>query len=213
MAEMPLWSVVAWVARTVIGLMFLASALGKLRDLPEFVAGALNYKLLPEQVVRALAPILPAVELAVAAALLTATSPGLAAAASLVLLTVFAGAVAINLRRGRRILCFCGGAGSREVIGPATLARIFILAGAAIVVVMRGHVEPPWPDVGASPSAIVWPLSAVVSLCVLIVLLAPMEAVVREVLSAKRSRRLNGRSARESRAATANVPLRARSGR
>ncbi len=213
MAELPPWSVVAWVARIVLGLAFLASAFGKLRDLSAFVLGALDYDVLPAHLVRPLASVLPVVELVVAVALLTGVLPAQAAAASLLLLTAFAGAVAVNLRRGRHIPCFCGGARSREVIGLATLARILLLGVAAVVVAVHGEGASPWPEGETAALNIIWPLSAVVSLCVLMALLAPIEIVGRETWAVLRSRRLTHRSAMVTRGAIGDSPSRARTGR
>lgn len=114
-----------------IGLLFLMAALAKLRDRSGFQAVLAGYRLVPQGALGVVATLLPLAELAVAAALLAGMRPALAGAAALLLL--FAGAVAINLRRGRtRIDCGCGGADGRRPISAGLVGQDLILAALAL---------------------------------------------------------------------------------
>jgi len=90
---------------------------------------------------RRLAPaavLLPAAELAVAGALLSARLAWLGALAALGLLVLFSAAIAAQLARGRRPECNCFGAVHAKPIGPATLVRNLALLGCAAAVVAAG---------------------------------------------------------------------------
>ncbi|HXY95533.1 MAG TPA: MauE/DoxX family redox-associated membrane protein, partial [Steroidobacteraceae bacterium] len=92
-----------------LALLFASASLHKLRDLPAFTEVLRAYRVLPAGAVR-LAPLVPLAELLVAAGLsasATRLGAGLGGAA---LLLIYAAAIAVNLRRGRRDLaCGCGG--------------------------------------------------------------------------------------------------------
>ena len=112
------------------GLVFLVAGIDKLRHralLPGVIA---NYRLLPAALVPPAAWLLPIVELLVAVALLTG-SRLLAPAVAILLLLVFAAAMAINILRGRRnIDCGCGHAGLRQTLGWPMVARNLAMAAA-----------------------------------------------------------------------------------
>jgi hypothetical protein len=105
-------------------LLFGAAALHKLRNRRAFREALAGYRLLPRALLAPAALALPALEGALAGALLT---PGLARAGALAgagLLSVYAAAIAANLARGRRrIDCGCGGPGGRQTLGPGLLWR------------------------------------------------------------------------------------------
>lgn len=113
-----------------VGLVLLVGAVDKLRHrdlLPGVIA---NYRLLPEALVAPAAVFLPLVELLVAAGLLLGNRPA-APLAAIALLLVFAGAMAINIMRGRRhIDCGCGHAGLRQTLGWPMVARNLAMAAA-----------------------------------------------------------------------------------
>jgi uncharacterized membrane protein YphA (DoxX/SURF4 family) len=101
-------SVTGLAASIGIGLIFLTAGIEKLRHraiLPGVIA---NYRLLPEALVGPVSTLLPLIEIALGAMLILGFTPMpviLAAA----LLLVFAGAMAINIGRGRtHISCGCG---------------------------------------------------------------------------------------------------------
>jgi hypothetical protein len=99
---------VALGARTLVALIFLTAAYGKLRHWAVFQGVVANYRLLPEVLVAPVAYLLPPVEalLGIALPLSLGTPWPEGAAASLLLL--FAIAMGINIGRGRRhIDCGC----------------------------------------------------------------------------------------------------------
>ena len=124
-----------------VALLFLVAAVHKLRDLRRFREVFAAYRLLPLAVGRSVAPAIPALELAVAVALLfeNLRMPALWTGVSLLL--AYAIAIAINLARGRRDLdCGCGGPNDRRPIAAWMVWRnigIAILLAAASL---------PWSD-------------------------------------------------------------------
>jgi hypothetical protein len=121
------------VLRAALALLFSLAAVHKARAPREFRAVLGAYRLLPAVLVGPAAIVLPAVEAALAAALATPRlgAAGLVGAAALLL--VYAGAMAVNLARGRRDLdCGCLGFARRRPIGPGLVARNLVLAAAAL---------------------------------------------------------------------------------
>ena len=104
--------------RAGLALLLLSAAVHKLRDARGFRAVLADYRLLPERLVPALAVALIGLECTVGASLLVpgaGPAPALAAAA---LLSVYAGAIAVNLARGRRhVSCGCAGPAQVFVVG------------------------------------------------------------------------------------------------
>jgi hypothetical protein len=109
-------------------LLFASAALHKLRDPPHFSEVLRAYRVLPEYAVR-LAPLVPLAELAVAIGLLAPGARFGAALEGATLLLVYAAAIGVNLRRGRRDLaCGCGGANDARPIAPWMVGRNLALA-------------------------------------------------------------------------------------
>lgn len=129
------------------GLVLATAGLAKVRHralLPGVVA---NYRLLPDALIAPVAALLPPGELALGAGMIVSGLSGgllrplgfIAAA----LFLVFAGAMAINVRRGRtQIDCGCGHSGLRQPIGPALVARNLVLAAFALVHALAGSADP-----------------------------------------------------------------------
>jgi hypothetical protein len=124
-------SIVGGAAGVVVALLFLFAGIDKLRHralLPGVIA---NYRLLPQLLVAPAAAALPWVELAIAALLLlglVVALPPIAPLTAMLLLLVFAAAMAINIRRGRRhIDCGCGHAGLRQQLGWGQVVRNVVL--------------------------------------------------------------------------------------
>ncbi len=113
-------------------LLFGFAALHKLREPAAFREALGDYALLPRRAVAPLARLTPLVELALALAL----AGGLpwSGAAGAALLSLYSGAIAINLLRGRRgIDCGCGGAGGPRPLGVSLLVRNGAVAGALLL--------------------------------------------------------------------------------
>jgi hypothetical protein len=136
------------IARLVLAAVLLAAARHKLADRPRFRAALAGYALLPERVVPAAAAAVPAVELALALALL---APGLGAAPPLAvaaLLALYGAAIAANLARGRRALdCGCGG--RPRPLGWGLVARNAVLVALALAAASPAQVRAlGWVDAG-----------------------------------------------------------------
>lgn len=125
-----LLQIAGFAASIFVGLIFLVAGVDKLRHrklLPGVIA---NYRLLPAALVQPAAIALPPIELLVGLALLFGNRP-VAPLAAVALLLVFAGAMAINIARGRRhIDCGCGHAGLRQDLGWSMVARNLVMAAA-----------------------------------------------------------------------------------
>ncbi|GAA0303373.1 hypothetical protein GCM10009087_11490 [Sphingomonas oligophenolica] len=99
-----------------VGMIFTHAGISKLQH-KELLAGIVaNYRLLPEPLVAPVARVLPLVELALGLALLADGQRAAVLPAALLLLA-FAGAMAINIRRGRtHIDCGCGRSQLRQTV-------------------------------------------------------------------------------------------------
>jgi len=116
-------SEIALAIRVLVALIFLTAALGKIRHRLAFQGVVANYRLLPEIAVPGFALLLPLVEAAVAAALLF-TPPMGPEVSAMTLLILFAAAMAINIRRGRRhIDCGCFQSALRQTLSLTLVAR------------------------------------------------------------------------------------------
>lgn len=115
--------------------LMIAAGLHKLADPASFRQTLYAYRLLPGSLVTPVGLALPVMEIAAGGAVLPpglSHSPGLLLAA--VLLAVYAGAIAINLRRGNRhIDCGCLGFGARRPeLRWSLVGRNLVLAALAV---------------------------------------------------------------------------------
>ncbi len=148
--------------RMALAAVFAASAAGKAGNLARAAEHIAAYGLLPGALVRPSAIALTCAEM-LAATLLLAGPARAGALLGAVLMAVFSFAIAINLLRGRRIACGCGGRGGATPISGATLARSVLLAGFLLLLVPVGQTG------AATPTA--WSVAAGQA-CVLLVLYA-----------------------------------------
>lgn len=120
----------------------------KLTDIEMFEGAVANYRLIPRRIEQAVAAAVPLCECAGAAGLLFASTRPLAAAALLLLLCLFSGAIAINLIRGRtNIDCGCFGPTLRQDLSVWLLGRNALLMLLAAVVAAPAAVRPiEWID-------------------------------------------------------------------
>jgi hypothetical protein len=124
--------------RTLIALVFMNAAIGKMRNWPIFQGIVANYRLLPQFLVGPVTYVLPPAEAAIGAILATGLFAPWAEAAAALLLGVFAVAMGINLLRGRRhIDCGCFQSTLKQPLSwtlvsrNALLALLLVAAGAA----------------------------------------------------------------------------------
>jgi hypothetical protein len=109
--------------------LFASAAIHKLRDLAGFDAVFAAYGLSPALTTLHASRIVPVLEIAVALGLLGGASRSYAVATGVVVLSVYGGAIALNLWRGRRdIACGCGGTGEEHPIAAWMVWRNAILA-------------------------------------------------------------------------------------
>jgi hypothetical protein len=140
---------IALVVAAALAVLLASAAFHKLRDLPAFRAVLEAYRLLPEGLSAALAPAIAAVELAFALALAVPAWRAAGAIGTVILLTLYSGAIAINLARGRReIDCGCGAPGTRQPLSAWLLGRNALLASATLLLLVPAAVVRPllWLD-------------------------------------------------------------------
>jgi uncharacterized membrane protein YphA (DoxX/SURF4 family) len=131
---------VVLLVRIALAAVFALAAAGKLAD-PARTRLTLAEFGVPGRLTPAGAIALPATELAAAALLVPAVTARWGALLALVLLLLFACAVAHSLRQGRRPACNCFGALHSAPVGPATLVRNLGLAALAGFVAAAGPGE------------------------------------------------------------------------
>lgn len=147
-------TLVAWrldlFLRMFVAFILLAAGVAKLGSGREFAAVVRNYKLLPNALVKWVAYAVPASEVVVAAGLLTGYGLGPAAVGAALIFSLFAGAIAVNLLRGRRhISCGCFGGGGSDVLSWALVLRNLALAGAAWAVWFTAAASLGWEKLSA----------------------------------------------------------------
>lgn len=121
-------------AAACLTLVFAQAALHKVTDFGSFTGFVADYQIVPKSLETAVARAVVAVEMALVLMLIIDGTRIIGALLALILLLIYAAAIAINLHRGRvQILCGCGGAPQR-LSGPL-VARNVVLAALAVIVV------------------------------------------------------------------------------
>jgi uncharacterized membrane protein YphA (DoxX/SURF4 family) len=123
--------------RFILASVFLVAGFAKLLSSDEFALAVQNYDLLPARASVVVARVLPALEIGCAVLLLLGLGIRPVSAVLALLLLVFAGAVAVNLARGREIDCGCFGASTERRLSRWTVVRNVALAAAAVVVAVE----------------------------------------------------------------------------
>ena len=112
-----------------VALLFASAAVHKLRDLRRFDEIFTAYGLIPAITGVRISWAVPLLEMSVAAGLAVKASRPYAGALGIVMLTGYAAAIAVNLRRGHRDLaCGCGGPDERRTIAAWMVWRNGLLA-------------------------------------------------------------------------------------
>lgn len=179
---MPLDPILIHACALALAAILATAATHKLRAPRWFAAQLEAYALLPTALLAPVARALPLVEGAVAVALLLPASRSVAALAAAALLAVYAGAIAVNLWRGRRdIDCGCAGPGESQPLRPVLLSRNAALLGLALLAAL-----PPLPrDLGAFDGFV-----AIAAAAVLLLLYAAADGLLT---NAPRLLKLTGR--------------------
>jgi hypothetical protein len=127
-----------------LAVIFTASAWVKIADIPSFEAAVADYGLLPAELVKVFASVLPIVEFTAAIGLVVGYTRFLAAAVLLLLLGCFTAAIAANLIRGRRdIDCGCFGPALRQQLSGWLLLRNGTLIAAGFAVLLPANERSP----------------------------------------------------------------------
>jgi hypothetical protein len=117
------------VIQLAIGSVLLFSSLGKWRDPVGFAHGVEDYDVLPDRLAVIFGLLLVPLETAVAVSHLTGWWISATVPLGLAMFGSFAVAVALNLKRGRSLPCYCFGDSTGGSISPQTLARLLLLIG------------------------------------------------------------------------------------
>jgi uncharacterized membrane protein YphA (DoxX/SURF4 family) len=126
-----------------VAVLFASAAVHKLRDLKRFDEVFSAYGMIPALSTLRISPAVPLLELAVAAGLAGNVTRPYAAALGILLLSAYAAAIGVNLRRGRRDLaCGCGGPDERRPIAAWMVWRNILIALATATAFA------PWTDRG-----------------------------------------------------------------
>lgn len=125
--------------RFTVGLALLSAAVGKLKNLPAFARGVLQYRILPNWMAKPYAYLLAFAELTIGGLLVLGKwTPQAALGAALILMS-FGIAVAVNIARRRVMPCYCFGAGRDSQLGWATFGRIVVLLAFSLGLVLAGE--------------------------------------------------------------------------
>jgi hypothetical protein len=111
--------------RIAIGLVFLLSTATKLRHPKDFASGVARYEILPARLSYAFAAGVILAEGGLALMHLSAWELALASQIGVLLMTIFAIGVGVNLIRGRKLKCHCFG--SAEPISMRSLIRVLLV--------------------------------------------------------------------------------------
>lgn len=121
------------IIRWLLGLVFLASALGKIADPAGFADNVAGYRLLPNVVVNPFAMVLPWLEALVGLSLLNRVAHRGSALLAVLLNVVFLGAVGSAMARGLDVDCGCFTV-AKSKVGWELVARDVVLLGMSLVV-------------------------------------------------------------------------------
>ena len=120
-----------------VGCVFLAAAAGKATNIGAFRLAVASHAVMPVRLVSVAAPALVLLEFLVALALMLGYIVAVAGSIAIVMLSLFAMSIVVNLSRGRRIPCGCFGSKTEE-ISPRSLLRIALLVVPTIVLLAVG---------------------------------------------------------------------------
>lgn len=123
--------------RVALGLLFVMAALPKLQDPAGFSKAVANYHLLPVAGERALAMVLPALELLVGVLLIVGVLDAGASLIVFALMILFTGAIGTAIARGLDITCGCFDTEGGTKAGMGKIAENLALTAAAFWVWRR----------------------------------------------------------------------------
>ena len=115
------------VLQLALGVVFLLSAAGKLRDPKGFALAVADYQVLPALLAYPVSLLIIGLESWLAITHLTGLLMAVAAPLGFATLASFVVAVGVNLKRGRGLPCYCFGGRGGETISSRTLTRLILL--------------------------------------------------------------------------------------
>jgi hypothetical protein len=115
------------VIQLAVGLVFLLSVTGKLMSPRDFARGVAEYQVLPDRLSYLVGLLLIPTEILLAAIHLNGRLLSFGALLGIIVLACFAAGVALNLKRGRVLPCYCFVNSKGDVISGRTLARLILL--------------------------------------------------------------------------------------
>jgi uncharacterized membrane protein YphA (DoxX/SURF4 family) len=122
--------------RCALALLFASAALHKLRDMARFRSAVDSYALLPQRIAAVAATCFPLLELMLAVSIASGISLPAAALTSSVLLSTYAAAIGVNIRRGRTAIdCGCSGPAANVPLQPALVVRNLMVASIAVLLI------------------------------------------------------------------------------
>lgn len=127
------------VVQLAIGMVFLLSTPGKLIDPVGFARGVVEYRIGPKSLAFAGGMVVIVTEIFLAVAHLTGSFLRFAAPLGAVMLFIFSIAVAVNLKRGRALRCYCFGGADGELISGRTLTRLLLLLGGEMFLIIGAN--------------------------------------------------------------------------
>lgn len=139
-------AVVGGLLRGSLGSVFVAASAHKALRPTRFKRAVRGYALVPSVLVGPTAWAMIGVEFMIGVSLLFSLAPAVMLAAAAVVLAVLAGAVAINLVRGRTIDCGCSVGTTPQIISWGLVARNVVLVGVCAAMGYGSSVVhgPPW---------------------------------------------------------------------
>jgi hypothetical protein len=169
--------VVSWIVALGAAVLFGSSAVHKLRDWSRFTGALADYRVLPARMLPLAAPVIAGLEVAAAVLILPPATRAAGAWLAAALLACYAGAIAVNLHRGRTSIdCGCLGVSQRRRIGPGMVVRNVALCALVLLAA--------WPQAGRGLVALdVLTIAATSGVCALLYL--AIETLASNALAAR----------------------------
>ena len=162
--------VIPLVIASSLAMLWLTAGTHKLRSFDAFSAILADYRLVPPRATAVCAATVIAIELCLGIGLVVPVGRELALIGSALVLVLYAGAIAVNLLRGRRFIdCGCAGFAAQQPLSAWLVARNILLAVAALAATLP-----------ANERALVWldAFAVVAAVCVSALLYAAVNRLV-----------------------------------
>jgi hypothetical protein len=181
--------IISIAAELIVAATLLFAAASKLRNLPSFAEGLRGYALLPDWTVSWVARLVPAIEVALAAALLLGWAEPWPALMSAGLFGVFAVAIGLAVRGGRDIPCHCFGPSPKYRVGIGAMLRAVVLVALALIAAYSptlGNVPRLPASLWSSEQQFLTLIISIQCMALAVILTEPAVLLIREVRVAHR---------------------------